>query len=122
MDTERCVFTRNKRLRRGSTSAFVTCMRVRHMLLPMALLVVCGAQSWAQAAQSPAQELARVLRDKQIITASEFDRIVTAGSSGGVAELAAILREKGVITTTEADSLNGGSGPVTADPPPKPVA
>jgi len=91
-------------------------------MLPMALLVICGAQSWAQGAQSPAQELARVLRDKQIITASEFDRIITAGSSGEVAELAAILREKGVITTTEAESLNGSNGPAAADPPPKPVA
>src|SRR5437879_12300909 len=96
-------------------------MRLRHML-PMALLVIGGAQFRAQGGQSPAQELARVLRDKQIITASEFDRIITAGSSGEVAELAAILREKGVITTTEAESLNGSNGPAAADPPPKPVA
>ena len=91
-------------------------------MLPMALLLICAAHTWAQDAPSSAQELARVLRDKQIITASEYDRILTGGSSGGVEELATILRNKGVITAVEAASLNPNKiGRVTTDPPVEPA-
>jgi hypothetical protein len=88
-------------------------MRVRQ-ILPTAFLIVCGARSWAQ---SPADELARVLRDKQIITATEFDRIVTAGASDRVSQLSSILRDKGLITAAEAASLHVSSAPSTSSPP-----
>ena len=56
-------------------------------------------------AQSSVDELARLLRDRQIITSAEFDRLTGAGSDG-VEQLAAILRDKGVITPADAASLH----------------
>jgi len=83
-------------------------------------LLLMSRQSWAQDAQSPAQDLARILRDKQVITSSEYDRIVAAGETGGVVELATILRDKGVLSPAEADSLTAdGSAAIVGDPPPK---
>ena len=89
-------------------------------MLLMFLLLMCSRQSWAQGAQSPARDLARILRDKQVITSIEYDRIVAAGEAGGAVELAAILRDKGVLSPAEADSLTpNGSAAIAADPPPK---
>ncbi len=82
-------------------------MRFGHTL-SIALLVIGGTQCHAQ---SSAEELARVLGDKQIISAGDFDRIAAAGSSGGTGELAAILRDKGVITAAEAASLHANPSP-----------
>jgi hypothetical protein len=85
----------------------------------MALILICGAQGWAEAS---AEDLARVLRDKQIITATEYERIVAAGP-GGVAELTAMLRDKGIITPADAAHLNSTAAPVApvvaAAQPPK---
>jgi hypothetical protein len=76
----------------------------------MALILICGAQCWAQ---SSAEDLARVLRDKQIITTAEYERIVAAGPAG-VAELTAMLRDKGVITAAEAAHVSPPAAPVVA--------
>lgn len=74
--------------------------------LTVPIFLVIGAMR--SLAQSPAEELARVLRDRQIITSSEFDRVMAAGSEG-TRQLAAILRDKGVITASEFASLHPGS-------------
>jgi len=82
-------------------------MKIRQ-LFSATLLLAIGAPTWAQ---TPTEELARVLRAKQIITAAEFEQIVKAGPSGEVGQLAAILREKGIITAAEAANLSGGASP-----------
>src|SRR5437763_10017823 len=66
-------------------------------------------------AQTPASELARVLRDKQIITPAEFDRVNGAGTES-VQQLAAILRDKGLITAAEAADLHALPPPVSQAP------
>lgn len=71
-----------------------------------ALLVLCSASAWAQ---SPAEELARVLRDKKVITTAEYATITNAGPSDGVRQLTVILRNKGLITAEESTRLNGSS-------------
>jgi hypothetical protein len=115
MDTLSRGFTLNTCLLRGTISAFVTAMRFRY-LFPMFIILICRAQCWAQ---SSAVDLARVLRDKQIITATEFERIVAAGSDG-VAELTAMLCDKGVITAVEAAHLSPTATPaVAATRPPR---
>ncbi len=63
--------------------------------------------------QSQAEELARVLREKHVITDAEFHRVVSAGPSGALAQLTAILRDKGVLTPAEAASVNAGAAPRT---------
>jgi hypothetical protein len=68
--------------------------------------------------QTPRDELARVLRDKQIITPNDFDRIVTAGASDGVRQLSSILCDKRLITAAEATSLHVSSAPSTSLPRP----
>src|SRR3954453_12717443 len=62
-------------------------------------------------AQTSASELAGLLRDKQIITAAEFDRINGAGTES-VQQLAAILRDKGLITAADAANLHALPAPV----------
>jgi hypothetical protein len=85
-------------------------MRICQILLAI-LFAVSGAPCWAQPS---AEDLARVLRDKHIITAAEFDRIVAAGPAGEVGQLTAVLRDKGIITAAEAASLNTSATPVVA--------
>lgn len=55
-------------------------------------------------AQSPAEDLARLLRDKQVITAGEYQQVIDA-RPGGVNRLVIILRDKGLITEVEAASF-----------------
>ncbi|MGJ5817574.1 hypothetical protein [Paludibaculum fermentans] len=75
------------------------------------VLVLCALTCQAQ---SPADELARVLRDKQVITSAEFDRVIGAGANG-VQQLAAILRDKGIISATDAAGLH--AAPAVAPAP-----
>ena len=51
-----------------------------------------------------------MLRAKQIISPAEFDRLVKAGSSGGLGELATILRDRGVLSAAEVAKLVPGIG------------
>src|SRR6478735_8466753 len=70
-------------------------------------LVMCQARCWAE---TSIEELARLLRDKQIITVPEYDGIVNAGGAGTVGQLAQLLRNKGLITATEAAGLSVAAG------------
>src|SRR4051812_15506769 len=84
-----------------------------------AFLVVFGTPSWAQ---SSADDLARILRDKQVITQAEFDRVAGANGSDAVRQLAVTLRDKGVISGAESAKLTGGpsTAAVAASAPPQP--
>jgi hypothetical protein len=79
-----------------------------------ALLLLCSASAWAQ---SPAEELARVLRDKKVITAAEYETITNAGTSDSLSQLTAILRNKGLITAEESARLNGSSAILASSSP-----
>ncbi len=65
----------------------------------IALLLVFVASRGV--AQTQVENLARVLRDKQIITSSDYDRIVHASPSEDLALLTTILRDKGILSNTE---------------------
>lgn len=84
-------------------------MRVRQ-IPPAAFLRVCRPPFLSQ---SSADEFARILSAKPIITRNEFDEIVTADASDGVCQLSSTLRDKGLITAAEAASLHVSSTPST---------
>jgi hypothetical protein len=64
-------------------------------------------------AQTPVEDLARVLRDKQIITSTEYDRIMHAPPGDEVTLLTSILHDKGILTNADV----AGIGPRTVATP-----
>jgi hypothetical protein len=66
-------------------------------------------------AQSTAADLARVLRDKQIISAAEYELVNGAGTEG-VQQLASILVNKGLITAADAGNLHALPAPKPTSP------
>ena len=89
----------------GKRTAFALAM-VRTARFITILFV--ASLAWAQ---TPVEDLARVLRDKQIITSTDYDRIVHASPGDDVALLKSILVDKGILTNAE---LTGtGARPVT---------
>jgi len=65
-------------------------------------------------------DLARVLRDKQIITSADYDRIVHASPGDDVKLLKSILLDKGILTSAEVAGIGSQAGPqaVSAAAPP----
>ena len=61
---------------------------------------------WAPVfAQDSVEELARLLRDKGVITSSEFDTVESGVGQERVRRLAALLEAKGVLTSAEVAGL-----------------
>ncbi len=85
-----------------------------HRILAVLLMSACGSQLLAQ---SPADQLARVLRDKGLLTESEFERITASGSSDKVQDLAAMLRAKGLISESDLARLEPKTQPEPKTPP-----
>src|SRR5258707_12083546 len=88
---------------------------VRAVTFMAFLLIFIASRSQAQ---TQVEDLARVLRDKQIITSTDYDRIVHASPSDGVTLLKAILVDKGILTNTE---VAGIGSPLAAAPTPPPA-
>ena len=85
----------------------------------MTILFVASL-GWAQA---PVEDLARVLRDKQIITSADYDRIVHAAPGDDVTLLKSILLDKGILTNAEVAGIGSHSVTTPAAPPaPSPTA
>ena len=75
-------------------------------------------------AQTPVEDLARVLRDKQIISATDYDRIMHAPPSDEVTLLTSILHDKGILTNAEAAGIGPRTvaTPVASPAPPQTVS
>ena len=90
------------------------------MLCPVLLL----ASGMLCSAQTPTEDLARLLRDRKIISTEEFERIGATGSSQQIDVLTTMLRDKGVITASEASSLGVKASPMPianrSEPKPEP--
>lgn len=84
----------------------------RIALFTSLLLVFTTFQSEAQ---TPMEDLARVLREKQIITSADYDRIMHASPGDDVTLLKSILLDKGILTTAEVAGI--GSRAVSAPAP-----
>src|SRR5271163_1531968 len=65
----------------------------------VALLLVSVAPQGV--AQTQVENLARVLRDKQIISSSDYDRIVHESPGEELALLTTILRDKGILSSAD---------------------
>jgi hypothetical protein len=97
---------------------------VRIALSTALLLMFIASRSQAQ---TKVEDLARVLRDKQIITSTDYDRIVHASPGYDVTLLKSLLLEKGILTNAEVARIGS---PATAAPtpplappqPPRPVS
>src|ERR1700724_4751976 len=68
-------------------------------------------------AQTPVEDLARVLRDKQIITSTDYDRIVHAPPGDDVPLLKSILLDKGILTNAEVAGIGSRTVTTPVAPP-----
>ena len=75
-------------------------------------------------AQTPVEDLARVLRDKQIITSADYDRIVHASPGDDITLLKSILLDKGILTNAEVAGVGSRAkaAPTTPLAPPQTAA
>ncbi len=71
-------------------------------------------------AQTPVEDLARVLRDKKIITSTDYDRIVHASPGDDVTLLKAILLDKGILTNAEVAGIGSRTVTTPVAPPAPP--
>src|SRR5258707_9043765 len=94
---------------------------VRAVTFMAFLLIFIASRSQAQ---TQVEDLARVLRDKQIITSTDYDRVVHASPGDGVAQLKSILVDKGILTNAEVAGVGSHSvtTPAATLPPPQTAA
>jgi len=67
-------------------------------------------------AQEPAGQLARILRDKGIISNSDLEKLESTPSEERIRVLASLLEVKGVLSAAEAASVSKTSGYDGQDP------
>ena len=96
--------------RSGGGESAIRFDMVRAALFTSVLLMLGAPRTWAQ---TPVEDLARVLRDKQVITSADYNRIVSASPGGDLTLLTTILRDKGILTNAEV----AGIVPHAATPP-----
>jgi hypothetical protein len=80
-------------------------------------ILFAASVGWAQ---TPVEDLARVLRDKQVITSSDYDRIVHASPGDDVTLLKSILLDKGILTSADLAGLGSRTVATPVAPPATP--
>ena len=99
----------------GKKNAFTLAM-VRAATFITILFIASKSQ-----AQTSVEDLARVLRDKQVITSADYDRIVHASPGDEVTLLKSILLDKGILTNAEVAGIGSRTvtTPVASPAPPQ---
>jgi hypothetical protein len=84
---------------------------IQKFVVPLFALIM-STLAWSQ---SPAQELARLLKQKGVISQSDLSRLEQLDAEQSVRMLTSILQEKGLIDGTEAAWIQSGVEAVPAN-------
>src|ERR1700687_4790926 len=84
---------------------------IQKFVVPLFALAA-ATLAWSQ---SPAQELARLLKEKGVISQGDLSRVEQLDAEQSVRLLTSILQEKGLIDSTEAARVQSGVEAVPAN-------